>query len=132
MVDTDTLATVPLFASLDNAQLSEIARWFEARSVSAGTELVGQGASGYSFFILCDGSAVVADGDAPVAELGPGDFFGEGSLLGGGRRGATITTTSPSRALVMFGTEFRRMQQAQPAIAAAIEEADRQRHVAGP
>jgi voltage-gated potassium channel len=131
MVDTDTLATVPLFASLDNAQLSEIARWFEARSVSAGTELVGQGASGYSFFILCDGSAVVANDDAPVAELGPGDFFGEGSLLGGGRRGATITTTSASRVLVMFGTEFRRLQQAQPAIAAAIEDADRQRHIAG-
>jgi CRP-like cAMP-binding protein len=128
MVDTDMLATVPLFASLDKTQLSEIAPWFEARSVSAGTELVGQGASGYSFYILTDGSAVVANGDAAVAELGPGDFFGEGSILGGGRRDATITATSPSRLLVMFGTEFRRLQQAQPQVAAAIEEADRQRH----
>jgi hypothetical protein len=44
VVDTDTLATVPLFASLDNTQLSQIAPWFEARSVSAGTELVGAAA----------------------------------------------------------------------------------------
>jgi CRP/FNR family cyclic AMP-dependent transcriptional regulator len=130
VVDTDTLATVPLFASLDNTQLSQIAPWFEARSVSAGTELVGEGASGYSFYILCDGSAIVASNDAAVAELGPGDFFGEGSLLGRGRRGATITTTSPCQVLVMFGTEFRRLQQAQPGIAAAIEDADRQRHAA--
>jgi voltage-gated potassium channel len=131
MVDTDMLATVPLFASLDKTQLSEIAPWFEARSVSAGTELVGQGASGYSFYVLTDGSAVVANGGAAVAELGPGDFFGEGSILGGGRRGATITATSASQLLVMFGTEFRRLQQAQPQVAAAIEEADRQRHASG-
>jgi CRP-like cAMP-binding protein len=127
MVDPDTLATVPLFASLDKTQLSQIAPWFEARSVSAGTELVGQGAPGYSFFILTDGTAVVANDETTLAELGPGDFFGEGSLLGGGRRHATITVTAPSQVLVMFGTEFRRLQQEQPQIAATIEAADRQR-----
>src|SRR5690242_9604353 len=129
MVDTDVLATIPLFASLEEAQLEEIARWFEPRSVSPGTRLVGEGASGYSFYILTGGSAVVVSGDTQVAQLGPGDFFGEGSLLGGDRRrGATITTTSEAQVLVMFGTEFRRLQQAQPQIAAAIEEIDRQRH----
>jgi voltage-gated potassium channel len=86
---------------------------------------------GLLVFILTAGSAVVANGGATVAQLGPGDFFGEGSLLGGGRRGATITVTSPSEVLVMFGTEFRRLQQSQPQIAAAIEEADKQRHDAG-
>ena len=129
MVDTGVLATIPLFASLDRAQLEEIARWFEPRAVSPGTQLVGEGASGYSFYVLTDGSAVVAAGDTQVAQLGPGDVVGEGSLLGpSGRRGATITTTSEAQVLVMFGTEFRRLQQAQPQIAAAIEEIDRLRH----
>ena len=131
MVETNVLATVPLFASLDESQLSQIAPWFERRSVSEGTELVGQGASGYTFFILTDGRAVVVTDDNPVAELGPGDFFGEGSILGSGRRDATITTACPCEVLVMFGTEFRRLQQSQPQIAEAIEEADRQRHAAG-
>jgi CRP-like cAMP-binding protein len=130
MVDTAVLATVPLFASLDETQLKAIAPWFELRSVSEGTELIGEGASGYTFFILTGGSAVVAADNAPVAELAAGDCFGEAAILGDGRRDASVTTTSPCQVLVMFGTEFRRLQQAQPQIAAAIEEIDRQRHAA--
>jgi CRP-like cAMP-binding protein len=128
MVETQVLAALPLFASLDENQLQEIAGWFEPRSVSSGVELVGQGASGYSFFVLTDGQAVVAVDDTTVAWLEPGDFFGEGAIVSGTRRNATVRTTAPSHVLVMFGTEFRRLQQAQPEIAAAIEEIDRKRH----
>jgi CRP-like cAMP-binding protein len=127
MVDAEKLSNLPLFASLDGAALHQLAAWFEARSVSAGVELTGQGAPGYSFFVLADGAAAVTSGDAMVAQLGPGDFFGEGAIVGGGRRSATVTTTAPSEVLVMFGTEFRRLQQAQPGVAAAIEEIARER-----
>ena len=128
MVETQVLAALPLFASLDEAELQEIARWFEPRSVSSDVELVGQGAPGYSFFVLTDGQAVVAVDDTIVAWLEPGDFFGEGAIVSGTRRYATVRTTAPSQVLVMFGTEFRRLQHAQPEIAAAIEEIDRKRH----
>jgi CRP-like cAMP-binding protein len=128
MVDTQLLATLPLFASLDETQLQEIARWFEPRSVSADVELVGQGASGYSFFVLTDGQAVVAVDGTTIAWLEPGDFFGEGAIVSGERRNATVRTTAPTQVLVMFGTEFRRLQEAQPEIAAAIEDIDRKRH----
>jgi CRP-like cAMP-binding protein len=128
MVETEVLAALPLFASLDEAQLQQIAPWFEPRSVSSDVELVGQGAPGYSFFVLTDGQAVVAVDDTTVAWLEPGDFFGEGAIVTGTRRNATVRTTAPSQVLVMFGTEFRRLQQAQPEIAAAIEEIDRKRH----
>src|SRR3954453_19639130 len=127
MVDTEKLSKLPLFASLDEPALHQVATWFEARSVSAGVELAGQGASGYSFFVLSDGAAAVTHGDARVAQLGPGDFFGEGAVVGDGRRSATVTTTAPSEVLVMFGTEFRRLQQTQPTVAAAIEEIARER-----
>jgi CRP-like cAMP-binding protein len=127
MVDSDVLATLPLFASLDATQLAEIAPWFEPRSVSGGVELIGEGASGYSFFILTDGGAEVAVERQAVAQLRPGDFFGEGAIVGGGRRNATVTTTATSQVLVMFGTEFRRLQQAHPDVAAAIEAAGRER-----
>ena len=62
-----------------------------------------------------------------VAQLGPGDFFGEMALLGDGRRRATVTTSSPARALVLFGTEFRRLEQDHPHIAEQIETAMRDR-----
>ena len=127
MVDTQKLSNLPLFASLDETALHQLASWFEARDVSAGVELTGQGAPGYSFFVLTDGAAAVTTGDATVAELGPGDFFGEGAIVGGGRRNATVTTTAPSEVLVMFGTEFRRLQQTQPSVAAAIEQIARDR-----
>jgi voltage-gated potassium channel len=65
--------------------------------------------------------------DGARADLGPGDFFGEIAILGDGRRTATVTTTSPSQLLVMFGTEFRRLEHAHPEIAGRIEEAMRQR-----
>jgi CRP-like cAMP-binding protein len=53
--------------------------------------------------------------------LGPGDFFGEMALLGTGRRAATVTTTSPARVLVLFGSDFRRLRESHPGIAAQIE-----------
>ena len=55
--------------------------------------------------------------------LGPGDFFGELAILGDGRRTATVTTATPAQVLVLFGTEFRRLQQEYPEIAERIESA---------
>jgi len=115
------LAAVPLFASLSEPELAEVASWFDAKDVGEGVRLVGEGASGYTFFVLGDGSAVVTANGEEVGTLAPGDFFGEIAILGDGRRSATVTTTAPSRILVMFGTEFRRLQQTQPEIASRIE-----------
>jgi CRP/FNR family transcriptional regulator, cyclic AMP receptor protein len=127
MVSAEDLSAVPLFSSLSDSDLRELASWFDVHTASQGVRLAGEGAAGYSFFILTRGRAVVTSGGANLATLGPGDFFGEIAILGNGRRSATVTTTSPATFLVMFGTEFRRLQQAQPEIAAHIEEAMRQR-----
>ena len=121
------LAAHPLFAGLAEPELRELAPCFEARSVGAGVRLVGEGAAGYSFFLLCDGEALVTAGGAEVASLAAGDFFGELSLLGDGRRQATVTTTSEARILVLFGTDFRRLEAAHPAVAGRIEAAMRER-----
>ena len=85
--------------------------------------LTSEGASGYSFFVLVDGEARVTADGVELGTLGPGDFFGETAILGGGRRSATVTTTTLSTLLFMFGTEFRQLQQAQPEIAAQLEAA---------
>jgi CRP-like cAMP-binding protein len=115
------LAGIPLFDTLEPDERAAIAPWFELEDVSPGMKLTGEGASGYSFYVLRDGAATVTIDGIEVRTLGPGDFFGELALLGGGRRTATVTTTSPSQVLVLFGTEFRQLQQEFPELAAQID-----------
>jgi CRP/FNR family cyclic AMP-dependent transcriptional regulator len=117
----DDLAGIPLFDALDDDDREAIAPWFELEDISPGMKLIGEGASGYSFFVLRSGSATVTIGGAEVRTLGAGDFFGELAILGDGQRTATVTTDSPSQVLVLFGTEFRQLQQELPEIAATIE-----------
>ncbi len=117
----DDLAAVPLFAGLEPDDRATLAAWFEVQNVSAGVKLTGEGASGYSFFILREGTATVTIDGIEVRTLEPGDFFGELAILGDGRRTATVTTASPVRVLVLFGTEFRQLQQEYPELAAQIE-----------
>jgi CRP/FNR family transcriptional regulator, cyclic AMP receptor protein len=120
------LAGVPLFDALDQDEREAIAPWFEVEDVSPGVKLTGEGASGYSFYVLREGNATVTIEGVEVRTLGAGDFFGELALLGDGRRTATVTTASPSQLLVLFGTEFRRLQQEHPEIAGRIESALRE------
>jgi voltage-gated potassium channel len=117
----DDLAGIPLFATLEPDEQAAIAPWFELEDVSPGVKLTGEGASGYSFYVLRDGAATVSIDGREVRTLGPGDFFGELALLGDGRRTATVTTAAPSRVLVLFGTEFRQLQQMYPELASRIE-----------
>lgn len=129
------IASVPLFKPLDDDQLSELATWFHAQNAGEGVRLVGEGAHGYTFFILLEGTAAVTSEGVSLATLEPGDFFGEIAILGDGRRTATVTSTSPVRLLVMFGTEFRRLEAAHPEIAARLTEAMEARlagHIAEP
>lgn len=117
----DDLSGIPLFDTLEPDERAALAPWFEIEAVSPGVKLTGEGATGYSFFVLREGTATVSIDNIGVRTLGPGDFFGELALLGEGRRTATVTTESPWRVLVLFGTEFRRLQQEFPELAAQIE-----------
>jgi CRP-like cAMP-binding protein len=121
--DPSDLAPFPLFGSLSESELAEVAGWFEVKEVGAGVRLVGQGATGHSFFVICDGEVAVTAQAGEIATLGAGDFFGELALLATGRRTATVTTTESSRILVLFGPDFDRLRSRYPTIAAELEAA---------
>jgi CRP-like cAMP-binding protein len=127
MAHAEELASIPLFDSLEESELQKLAPMFSSRTADEGARLCGEGASGYSFFILTEGSAVVTADGATLGDLGPGDFFGEIAMLTGSRRSATVTATSPAQLLVMFGSDFRHLEQTQPEIATRIEAAMRRR-----
>ena len=120
MVSVEDIAAVPIFSSLDPDQLATIANWFDAEDVGEGVKLVGEGCHGYSSFVLAEGTASVTAEGEELATLRAGDFFGEVAMLDSGRRTASVTSTAPARLLVMFGTEFRQLQDAYPEIADRI------------
>jgi CRP-like cAMP-binding protein len=124
---TADLERIPLFASLSESELEELAEWFEVKSTVAEMQLIDEGTGGYSFFALADGQARVTANDKEIATLNPGDCFGEMALLGDGRRTASVTTTTPTTVYVMFGTEFRRLERSHPEIVAQIRALMRER-----
>ena len=58
-----------------------------------------------------------------ISTLGPGDFFGEIALVSRIPRTATVTTTSPARALVISAHDFRSLVDRSPAVALQVLEA---------
>jgi CRP/FNR family transcriptional regulator, cyclic AMP receptor protein len=119
--DAARLRALPLFADLDDEECERLSGWIEEQHVEAGRELTPEGAAGYTFFVVEEGSAEVRrDGEA-IRDLGPGDFFGEIAILDGGRRTASVVAVSPMRLLVIFGADFRRLETELPGVAAAVK-----------
>jgi CRP-like cAMP-binding protein len=125
--DPDQLRRFPLFESVADEDLETLARSMEIRRVEAGKLVTPQGASGYSFFIIVEGTAdVIRDGRA-VGKLEAGDFFGEIAIMDGGRRTADVVASSDMTLAAMFGTEFRAMESRMPDVAARIRSAAQER-----
>jgi CRP-like cAMP-binding protein len=104
---TDALSKVPLFASLSKHELEFVASRADEVDAPAGKFLTTQGEPGDTFYVLLDGEARVDIDGNLRRTLVPGDFFGEISMLDRGLGTATITTTKPSRLLVMSHAQFR-------------------------
>jgi CRP-like cAMP-binding protein len=132
MASVDDLARAPLFEALDEEQQRQVASWFHVEHASEGVLLCGEGCHGYTFFVLTEGTADVTAEGEQLSTLGPGDYFGEVAILGSGRRTASVTSTSPVRLLVMFGTEFRRLEATYPEIASRLTEAMQSRLAGAP
>jgi voltage-gated potassium channel len=122
-MDPGRLKSIPLFAELSEAEREKVSRWADEVEVPEGKHLVDEGKFAYEFFVIEEGTAAVRHGDEVVAELGPGDFFGEIALIESVRRTASVVATSPMRAVVMFGRDFRSMETEMPAVADRIKRA---------
>jgi CRP/FNR family transcriptional regulator, cyclic AMP receptor protein len=122
-MDTARLKTIPLFASLSEREREQVAHWADEVDVAEGKHLIDEGQFGYEFFVIEEGNAEVRHGDQTIAQLGPGDFFGEIALIEEQRRTASVIATSPMRAIVMFGRDFRQMESELPEVAARIRQA---------
>jgi CRP-like cAMP-binding protein len=112
----DLLGKVPLFAGLSKRHLQQVARIADEIDLREGKELISEGYSGREFFILLDGSAEVRRKGRKVNIMSPGDFFGEIALLSDRLTTASVTTTQPSRALVITRASFKSLLRDEPAV----------------
>jgi CRP/FNR family cyclic AMP-dependent transcriptional regulator len=117
------IAGVPLFAGLSKKELAQVASIAEELDFQADKVLIREGAPGREFFILLEGSAEVTREGKPLATRGAGDFFGEIALVSERPRTATVTTTEPSRALVVTDRDFKTLVKRSPEIALKVLEA---------
>jgi CRP-like cAMP-binding protein len=122
-VDAAALKNLPLFSSLSERDLRELARFTDEVDVEAGRQLIDQGRFAYEFFVIEEGTAEVTRDGEHVADLGPGDFFGELALLATDRRTATVTAKTDMRLIVMHRQAFLQVEQSLPSVAAQLRDA---------
>jgi CRP-like cAMP-binding protein len=96
---TELLSRVSLLSHLDMGALGTLADASVVDRWPAGTPVVHQGDDGDRFFVLIDGRAIVSVAGEKVAELHPGDQFGEIAILHGVPRQADVVTASPAATL---------------------------------
>jgi CRP-like cAMP-binding protein len=112
----DLIRNVPLFAQCSRKELAEVASIADEIDLPAGRDLIREGERGREFFVLLDGTVDVRKDGRRIRELGAGDFFGEIALVSDAPRTATVTTTSPARALVVTDRSFRALLRHSPSI----------------
>src|SRR5918912_2458698 len=111
----EDLKSVPLFAYLSDEALRELEVWVNEVRVSEGKHLVDEGDYAYDLFVIQDGQAEVTREGEEVAELGPGDFFGEmGVLSREGRRNATVVAKTQMDMLTLATYDVDRMRKSAP------------------
>ena len=117
---SDAIASMTLFADLATPQLARVVHTFEERFFPEGERILRQGLRGSGFFVVVDGNVrVVRDGEL-LATLGPGEFFGELSILDGQPRIAQVVADEPTRCLALASWDFERILLEHPALTLGI------------
>jgi len=112
----DVLKKVPLLSGFSQRDLDLIARVADEVKVDAGRVLTQQGGLGLEFLLILDGRARVERNGTVIARLGPGEFFGEMSLIDGKPRSASVIAESPSVLLVIEARSFRKLLDTVPGL----------------
>lgn len=127
-MDVASLKKLPLFEGLSDKDLKQISQWTDEVDLPAGSKLVAEGKFAYEFMILESGTVEVDKEGSVVAELGPGNFFGEIALMGASdRRTADVIAKTPVKLVVMSAREFRSMTSSMPSVNEKIQQAIKER-----
>src|SRR2546423_15705691 len=101
-MDAATLRSVPLFSSLDSKATAELGEYLTIHDYPKSATIFRNGDPGDAMYLIDIGNVRISIKDADghvvtLAELGPGDFFGDIAMLDGQGRSANATETEKAR-----------------------------------
>jgi CRP-like cAMP-binding protein len=107
----------PLWAGLNTKDLQAIIKVSEERKFETGDIILGKGEGGVGFYLIMDGSVEVKTDSKILAKLGPGQFFGEMSVIDNQPRSADVIAAEPSRCFIVSEWSFKALISENPRIA---------------
>lgn len=126
-MDVSALKNAPLFADVPDEALKKVATFASLESVAEGKTVIREGGFSNDFYVIDEGTARVERDREQVAELGPGDVFGEQGLLEEQPRSASVVATSSMRLIKIEHWELSRMKQAMPEVVQELRQKVEQR-----
>jgi voltage-gated potassium channel len=120
------VARIPLFRTLTASEIANVMTLLRAQKVDSGTVIARRGEPAHAMYLIADGEVEVKLRHKHL-RLGTGQFFGEIAALRRTRRSATVTAVTPTRLLVLDALDLHALMDSQPALAARIEEAAREK-----
>ena len=118
----ELLRKSPFLAGLSRNDLLEVGRLADEVDLPAGRVLMREGDPGREFYVIIDGQVEIERGGKLVRTMGPGEFFGDISLVTERPRTATVTVKSDARFLVLAHREFHSLMDQFPSIRMGVLE----------
>ena len=120
-MDPSQLKRFSLFKDVDESKLNKIAPFTMLVEFPEDKVIIQEGGYSNDFYAIDEGTARVERAGEQIAELGPGDIFGEQGLLEKQERSATVVATSSVRALKIEHWELPRIRKAMPEVMEQIQ-----------
>jgi len=123
----DNLGRLTLFADFSRPELEALAHTVDEEVFAEGQRVLRQGLSGSAFFVILEGHASIIVHGEERFTVGPGDFFGETSVLTGEAPSADVVAKSLMRCVVVPGPEFEQFLLERPHFLYRLLQAEAQR-----
>lgn len=111
------LSTTPFFGGLTRPALAAVEAMLRPRALPSGASVFREGDQGSSLFVVRSGTVGVyhrgppGEPDVKLTRLGPGDFFGEMTLIEMQPRSASVTAESDAELLELRSADLYRLYQ---------------------
>jgi len=122
IVDASQLKRIPLFSDASDEELRQVAAFAQSKEVPEGEVVLEEGGFSRELLAIEDGTVEVTREGEHIADLGPGDVFGEQGMLDDEMRSATVTATSRLKLIALGHFEVKRLEKDAPGVYRSIEQ----------